>query len=140
MPLATATTTGGSGGTGGTTAIVIQPGTPFDTTTTNKIATTATGLSTTEKSAVQSVAQLGTALPYVISEPTFVARFTTAQQTAMAANAATTAGWNVVKGSATTNLNSAAIQTLVATALAQAIITPANTQTILALQTPIANP
>lgn len=138
--LASATATGGANGTGGSAALTIQPGTPFDMSTTNKIAPNAVGLSTAEQSAVQTMTQLGTALPYIISEPSFLARFTALQISAMASNGATSAGWTAVKGGATVNLNSAAIQTLVATALAQAIITAAQAQTILALQAPIANP
>lgn len=138
--LATPTSTGGANGTGGSTALTIQPGTPFDVTTTNKIATNPAGLSTAEQSAVQTMTQLGTALPYIISEPSFLARFTAPQVSAMASNGATSAGWNVVKGGATVNLNSAAIQALVATALAQSIITAANVQTILAPQATIASP
>lgn len=138
--LASATATGGANGTGGSTALTIQPGTPFDVSATNRVAPNAVGLSTAEQSAVQTMTQLGTALPYIISEPSFLARFTALQISAMASNGATSAGWTAVKGGATVNLNAAAIQTLVATALAQAIITAANAQTILAPQAPIANP
>lgn len=138
--LASATATGGANGTGGSAALTIQPGTPFDVTATTKSVAVPAGLSTAEQSAVQTMAQLGTALPYIISEPSFLARFTALQISSMASNGATSAGWTSVKGGATVNLSSAAIQTLVATALAQAIITAANAQTILAAQAPIANP
>jgi hypothetical protein len=121
--LATATATGGATGTGGTSAITIQPATPFDVTTTNKIAPSPTGLSTTEQAAVQTVTQLGTALPYVISEPTWVANLTAPELAAITANNILNTELNALKAAATVNLNAANVQTFLSGALAAGAIT-----------------
>lgn len=138
--LAAETTTGGASGTGGTTGIILYAGTPFDATTTVGPTAIPKGLSTAEQAAIQTQTQLGTALPYIISYPSFTARFTQAELDANAAEFRCSIYWNALKGSATTNLNSSQVNQYMDCAVATNIITPERRAIIQAPQPPIANP
>jgi len=130
--LATATATGGSSGSGGTTAIQIAPGDRyFDVTTTNAKVATPTGLSSAEQAAVQTVTQLGTALPYIVATPNFTANFTSAQKTAITGNVTYATEWTTINGGALVNLTNPALLSWMSSLVAAGIITQANYQTIM---------
>lgn len=100
--------------TDGTAAIVIQPSGPYSNTL----------LTGSEQAAVVTATSLGTKLPTVISEPSFMARFTAGQISAMNASSdpAVSVPWTNVKGSATVNLASSTVQQMLIAAIADGII------------------
>jgi hypothetical protein len=138
--LSTATASGGAAGTGGTTAITIQPGTPYDVTTTNLIATSPTGLTGAEQAAIQTQTALGSALPWLWPQPTWKAIFTTQEITAINANATLKAEMTAILATNPINLQSAAVQTFLSGALAGGEITQATYNSATAYQATIGSP
>lgn len=119
--------------TDSTVALVIQPSGPFSATTTVGSHVNQ-GLSTSEQSSLQTETQLGTKLPWIITEVAFAARFTAPQLAAINASVDTVVvtNWTAIKGAATTNLQSATTTTLIARLVALGIITAVNAETVLA--------
>lgn len=138
LPLATATVAGGVNGTGGTTGLQILPGTPFDVSTTNKHATA--GLTAPEQAAVQTETQLGTALPYIISQPTWLAHLTAPQLATINGNTGLKAQLTTIQASATVNLNSSTAQNFLSACLAAGAISQATYTVMATPQAAIANP
>lgn len=91
------------------------------------------GLTPLEQSAVVTATTLGTRLPWVISEPAFMARFTPIQISAANASQdpAVSVPWTQVKGAATTNLQSTTVINMVDAMVVDGIVTSANALNIL---------
>lgn len=123
---------------GNTAALVIQPGTPFDVTTTNQVAHSPTGLSPTEQLGVQTEAQLGTALPWIITTLTFDGRLTSGQKTSIQSQFS--AEWTAIQGAAVVNLQSATVLQDLSDWLSAGIISQTDYQAITAQQATIASP
>jgi hypothetical protein len=139
--LSTATSSGGAGGSGGTTAIIIEPGDGYyDVTTTNQVATSPTGLTSTEQSAIQTQAALGAALPYMIPQPTWKAIFTAGEIASINASATLKAEMAAILATNPINLNSAAVQSFLSAALSGGEITQATYTAATAYQATIGNP
>lgn len=120
--------------TDGAASVVIGPtGTAYGPTTTIGPCAVGCGLSSTEQAALQTAAQMGTKLPWVISYPTFEARWSPTEISAMAVSTDPLINpeWSNLKAAATVDLSSAALQTMVNEAVTNGIITAANAQTIL---------
>jgi hypothetical protein len=118
--------------TDGTVAVVVQPSGPFGpSATVNGVTGT---LTTPEQAALVPPATLLTKLPWIISEPAFMARFTAPQIGNINASVDPTVvtNWTAIKGSATTDLTSATVNTLVNRLVVLGLITSANAVTVLA--------
>ena len=120
---ASPTVTGGASGAGGTSGLTIIPGDGwYDVTTTNSVAKSPTGLTPQEQAAIQTQAQLGTALPYMISQPTWKALFTAQQIATINANATLKAEMTAILATNPINLTLAEVQTFCSAALAAGAI------------------
>lgn len=137
--LATPTASGGASGAGGTTGLTIIPGDGwYDVSTANT--KFSAGLTPAEQTALQTVADLGDSLPFIVKIAKWASHLTPAQITAINNNPAIKAELTAIQSGGTVDLRSPAVQKFAADALNAGLITQAVYNAILAWQAQIANP
>lgn len=140
--LTTTQTSGGATGTGGTTAVQTTPSDPYFDVTTSQVAAvqSATGYTSSEQAAVQTLPQLGTALPFYLTLAQLKARIPQSVINNIAANATLDPLMQQVISQGYIVLTAASAQALLSGALADGIITQSQYNTATTWVAVLSNP